>query len=419
MKDNRYQIVYRHGIALDRWTAQLWDKLVARFPNLILTQGVKSGAPASGGTHLGLGVLDLYLNGHNWKDVLHYAFNIGFFGWYRPAIPGLWKTHIHLGVRGNAMMAPSLKIQQVSWTNRRNGLKGNGADFYDYRPANYKQTAPYVTPILTTITAALLNLPAPGVGSGKDLPNPTGRIAAAMRMLRKNSIHIIAWNELGRVKSAGGGDKPSIASDFAHDTDAALGSGMRLVMPTRNWNENYLSYQSASLEVVHQYDDSILESGSGGRHLLRVVLRHKNHNKVFAVGVLQLVNGHTSMNEKDRQKQAVDAYASMAAVSAKHGDCPFVILGDVNTAKDLTGFTGKGMKRARKYADKSDGPKATYTNYYKDTPSTNAADWELDAIYWSKSWYVLTWRVVRDLVLGKYRKPRASDHDVVISSARI
>jgi hypothetical protein len=145
MTPDRNEIVYRNGIGLDRQTAALWDLLVAKFPGLILTQGVRSGAAASGGTHLGLGVLDLYLGRHagQWQAVLAYAFEIGFFGWYRPAIAGVWKTHIHLGVRGNGKMAASLKTQEISWRNGRNGLRGNGDDFYNFRPKNARTPAPW------------------------------------------------------------------------------------------------------------------------------------------------------------------------------------------------------------------------------------------------------------------------------------
>lgn len=170
MSESRYDIVYRNGIALDRWTAQLWDKLVAKFPHLILTQGVRSGAQASAGTHLGLGVLDLYLGGHAWRDVLKYAFQIGFFGWYRPELwqngRRVWKSHCHLGVRGHPKMADSLKAQQVSWTNGRNGLRGNGDDFFDYRPSNYKQDAPYGPPAERWYSVAFLNMHGDDGGTG-------------------------------------------------------------------------------------------------------------------------------------------------------------------------------------------------------------------------------------------------------------
>ncbi len=149
MTDNRNEIVWRDGIALDRQTAQKWDLLKARFPHLQLTQGVRSGAAASGNTHRGLGVLDLYLGGHAWRDVLRYAFEIGFFGWYRPELwrgkTRVWKSHIHLGVRGNAKMDPSLKAQEVSWRNLRNGLVGNGPDAFTWRPKNFRQPATYTT----------------------------------------------------------------------------------------------------------------------------------------------------------------------------------------------------------------------------------------------------------------------------------
>lgn len=156
MKDNRFQLVLRAGLWLDAWTAQRWDLLVAKFPGLQLVQGVNSGAAASGNTHRGLGVLDSYLGkwAKKWRDVLRYAFEIGFFGWYRPELWRwvgkkkvlVWKTHIHLGVRGHAKMAASLKAQFTSWVNRRNGLVGNGPDAFTWRPKNYKKAAPYKAP---------------------------------------------------------------------------------------------------------------------------------------------------------------------------------------------------------------------------------------------------------------------------------
>jgi hypothetical protein len=417
MADSRYVIVYRSGLALDAWTAQLWDKLKRKFPNLILTQGVHSGAAASGGTHLGLGVLDLYLGGHDWKAVLKYAFEIGFFGWYRPTIPGVWKTHIHLGVRNHPQMAASLKAQQVSWTNKRNGLVGNGADFYTWRPANYKSTAPYGTP--TTVKIMGFNLPAPGVGIGADLGNDHARALAAAKQVRANSPHFVAWNELGPVKTAGLGEKPSIAGAFAHDVDAALGRNFALLKPTRSYNENHLSYRSDRWDLVEQYDDSILEAkyGSGNKHLTRGVFKHAKGLTV-AIGVMHLPPGKSTSNAKDREIQAADALASIKAVSAKHDDCPYILIGDVNTNKDLAALASKGMKRARRYADKSAGPVSTYTNYAKTSPSTDVSQ-ELDSTYWSSGWYVLTWSVIRDLAKGKYRKPRPSDHDATVSTARI
>lgn len=401
MADSRYKITYRSGLALDAWTAQLWDKLKKRLPNLILTQGVRSGAAASGGTHLGLGVLDLYLGGHDWKAVLKYAFEIGFFGWYRPTLPGVWKAHVHLGVRGHPGMAASLKAQQNSWANKRNGLVGNGPDFYTWRPANYKSAAPFGKP--TTITAMQFNLPGPD-----KIGNSAARIKAAVRLVKKGNPHLIGWNELEGIKRAG------VASTFAHDVDAALGKKWKLVKPTKKLNENYISYRGDRLTVVKQYDDSILESRTGGRHLTRVVFRHAN-GLVFAVGQTHLVNDGGTQGERDRQTQGVDALESMRAVSAKHDDCPILLQGDMNLSADLSALVEAGWKRTRKFADKSDGRLATYTNYTKTKPSTSTA-WEIDQQYVSPGFYVHTYKVLRDLVKGLFRKPRASDHDAIVSS---
>lgn len=154
MKITRYTLVQRAGLWLDYWTAQLWDKLVKKFPGLQLTQGVNSGAKASAGTHVGLGVLDFYLG--KWfaqrAKVVRYAFDIGFFGWYRPELwqrgVRVWKAHVHLGVRGCIFAAQSLKNQFVSWLRGRNGLQGDGKDPFTYRPKNASKAAPYKAPLL-------------------------------------------------------------------------------------------------------------------------------------------------------------------------------------------------------------------------------------------------------------------------------
>lgn len=150
MKDNRYGRTTRRGLGMDNWTAYLWDKLVKKFPRLVLTQGSPSGAAASGNTHAGQGAIDLYLNGHDRVAVLKYAFEIGFFGWYRPELwqnrRRVWKSHVHLGVRNHPFAHATLKAQQRSWTKLRNGLRGDGKDPFTWRPANYKKAAPYGVP---------------------------------------------------------------------------------------------------------------------------------------------------------------------------------------------------------------------------------------------------------------------------------
>lgn len=205
MKLTRYTLVLRAGVWLDYWTAQLWDKLVAKFPGLQLVQGVNSGAAASGGTHLGLGVLDFYLGkwAPKWRDVLRYAFEIGFFGWFRPELwqrgKRVWKTHIHLGVRGHAKMVASLKKQQTSWTKRRNGLQGDGPDAFTWRPANFKKKAPFVDPakpvrkVHPWINARFLNL----AGNNEVLKHTFSDRAPDMASdLTHGSPHVIGVCEL-------------------------------------------------------------------------------------------------------------------------------------------------------------------------------------------------------------------------------
>lgn len=249
---------------------------------------------------------------------------------------------------------------------------------------------------------------------GEDkLPNAAERIEAAVSMVRATPLAFVGWNELVGIKREG------IASDFAHDVDAALGVDWKLVKPTKALNENYISYDSRLLSLEHQYADSILEAATGGRHLTRVVFKVKATGFVFAVGQTHLVNGSTTAHEADRQRQAADALTSMKAVSAKHANCPFIISGDMNTAKPLKALTDAGMKWTRKYADNSTSrDDTTYTNYAKTEASTNLAQ-IIDQSYVSKSFYCVGYSVRRKLdSAGTYVKPRPSDHELLVSSVR-
>jgi endonuclease/exonuclease/phosphatase family metal-dependent hydrolase len=410
MTDNRYEKIKWRGFTFDRYT-RFNIEAVERALGFVLwiVQGSYNagGVAASAGTHDGGGAADFSVRGMTAATIAQVVKALrkqGFAAWYRP--PN-WDgrgggAHIHAELIGNAQASAGAKAQWSAFRRFLNGLANNGRDL-SWHPALIR-SAPYKT---IRLRFATWNFPGPD-----KLPDPAARIRAGVKMLRGTAPPVlVGWNELEGIRKA------HVASTFAHDLDDALGAGWNLVKPTRFLNENYVSYQSKILRVVKQYDDSILQAPTGGRHLTRVVFQVIGTDLIFAVGQTHLVNGSTAAHERDRQAQAADALASMRAVSAKHDDCPFIIQGDMNTAHDLTALTKAGMKNTRVKADTSTTRDATtFTNYEKTAPSTNRV-WVIDQQYVTPSFYVVGYAVRQGLVRGKFRQPRPSDHQLVVSSA--
>lgn len=384
-------------------------------------------APASAGVHSQGGCADLAQRS---KLALWVSRNMGGAAWGRDDDPNDGQPdmsdHQHLVLKGCPHNDPA-RYQIGALEDGYNGLGRGGRGGRDDGPrsgvrwplreweqgiawAKARATPP------TVIRAAVFNLPDEGTEADPKLPNAPARIAAAIPLVQKQGAPtFIAWNELVGIKG------PGNASDHARAVDAELSSTWLLVKPTLSLNENYISYRRDLLEVVRQYDDKVLPSPHGGRHLTRVVFRHKPSAEVFAVGVTHLVHGAGDDRDASRQKQAADAVRYMGNVSKLHNDCPFILLGDMNMHHDLTAAVAAGMKRASRWADDTNGQAkaATYTNYTKTVPSTNP-EWAIDQIWFSSHWYVDEWAVLRDLTTaGEYRKPRPSDHDPSVAQARI
>lgn len=278
-------------------------------------------------------------------------------------------------------------------------------------PASAPPPPPGPTIKTTTVTVGHLNIPGPGVGIGPDLGNDANRIKQAVKLLGKKGKAVITFNELVPIQSKGVGSKFSLA--LAKE----FGPTFTLIVPTLNYNENYHLYRNDQLTVVQQHADVVLTAprGSGNKHLTPVTYRHYNGLE-FVVGVVHLPPGGSAKNEADRQDMAEQARKVLASIA---GTKPYILQGDINSANDLKGLVNAKMKRSRKYADKSDGVKATYTKYTSTTPSTNKAE-EIDQTYFSAHWYVTAYTVARLLTaLKKYVTPRPSDHDAIVSTARV
>lgn len=96
--------------------------------DLTLAQGSYNAGKvgASAGTHDGGGVVDLAPYDHERK--VRVLREIGFAAWYRPAIRGLWGSHIHAVLMGNAKLSPSAARQVTEYLAGGDGLKGTAPD---------------------------------------------------------------------------------------------------------------------------------------------------------------------------------------------------------------------------------------------------------------------------------------------------
>ena len=129
MTDRPYDRVTYSGKTLDRITLEALhaaERLLG-YP-LTVVQGSynEGGVSASAGTHDGGGVVDLMPNDHERK--VRALRRVGFAAWYRPAIAGLWGSHVHAVLIGNKFLAPSAARQVDAYRAHRDGLKSNLPD---------------------------------------------------------------------------------------------------------------------------------------------------------------------------------------------------------------------------------------------------------------------------------------------------
>lgn len=130
-----FEIVTYNGKRMDKKTRAFVQAMEEKLGYTVsITQGSYNagGVSASVGTHDQGGVLDL--PAYDWERKLRVIKDLGGWGWYRPAIPGLWGAHIHFGIRKHGNLSAGAARQEIAYDNRRDGLKSNGYDG-SYRPA--------------------------------------------------------------------------------------------------------------------------------------------------------------------------------------------------------------------------------------------------------------------------------------------
>lgn len=124
------RVIFR-GKLMDKKTQSFLVAMEAELGyELTVLQGCYNvgGVAASAGTHDGGGVVDLAP--YDWENKVRVGRKLGGFGWHRPALPGVWGEHIHIGIRNHGRLSPSAQSQQRDYdaTPPRDGLALHGLD---------------------------------------------------------------------------------------------------------------------------------------------------------------------------------------------------------------------------------------------------------------------------------------------------
>ena len=256
-----------------------------------------------------------------------------------------------------------------------------------------------------TLRPMSYNLP----GSDK-LPDPAGRVKAAVALIKSGTPGVVGLQEL-----IGPGVDLGTASTFAKSLDVAMGAGWTLITPTTAHNENYALLNDAKTTLIKQYPDTKLyaKSGGGGRHITRMALKDETSGRVFAFGVTHLHDGPSM--EPVRQEQAVLAMKAMKVISELNGDCPIVIVGDMNTGSQLAGFIDGGLQNVMiGAAESTNAAYATYATIGDDTPNLGKP---IDQLYASKAFTMNGYTVLLGLdSSGTWPSLKPSDHVPVLGS---
>lgn len=127
-----YGLTTRDGETLDNMTAaalQAAEREAGTSVNIM--QGGHSSYAASGGTHEGLGVVDINVPNGDWVGVMTAMRKVGFAAWVRN-VPGFGYAgsgaHIHAVLIGNEKLSPQAAVQVQSYLNNDDGLAGSRAD---------------------------------------------------------------------------------------------------------------------------------------------------------------------------------------------------------------------------------------------------------------------------------------------------
>lgn len=275
------------------------------------------------------------------------------------------------------------------------------------KPSTPKPPTPKPTPKRNTWRLATFNMP--DSASGK-MPGDEGqRIAQMHAILADRNLDAIAIQEaVGRE----GKDDPS---DFAAEIAERFGKAWTLVVPTTNYNENYWLVNSATAEFEQHADAKIYGTVGGktlgGRHVSLITLNSKGGLGEIDLGNTHLIND----NLPGAEVQAGLSASSLSKVGDEAAR-PRALLGDFNTPGPLSALSAAGLRNTRLVAAATTNRDvSTYQGKTRSTPASDGR-WIIDGVWASNHFGVTGYTVETDLVSGKFRTPRTSDHLPVITA---
>lgn len=277
----------------------------------------------------------------------------------------------------------------------------------DTKKPSTPKPPPTPSPKRETWRLATFNMP--DSASGKMPGDESKRIAQMHALLSNRDLDAIALQEA--VGREGKGD----ASDFAAEIAERFGKGWALVVPTTDYNENYWLVNTATAEFEQHADARIYGTLGGktlgGRHVSLVTLNSKANLGEIDLGNTHLIND----NLAGAEVQAALAASSLSKVGDEAAR-PRALLGDFNTPGPLSALSAAGLRNARLVAAATTNRDvSTYQGKTRSTPASDAR-WIIDGVWASNHFGVTGYTVETDLVSGKFRTPRTSDHLPVLTA---
>lgn len=267
----------------------------------------------------------------------------------------------------------------------------------------YLTTKEQPKPKAATLRVGTFNLP-----DAAKLPDTAARIREGVKQVLDADLDVVGYQELVNRKSDG------VPSAHAKAILEELGDGWSVLTPKGHdavWSEDYTFYRIARVELVKQFDDVILPSGFGNRHMGSAIFRDKASGREFHFTNTHLVDGKDAGAGRTAQGRVLEATSHTQAAGR-----PRIIVGDFNRSDRLPALVAAGMLDTRTEAKATtNADYATHTKWAVKTPSKDP-DHVFDHIEVSAGATVNGYTIV-GISGGKFVPSlRPSDHQFVIAS---
>ena len=131
---------------------------------------------------------------------------------------------------------------------------------------------------------------------------------------------------------------------------SSLGAPYRGLAPGSPKAQIGIVYNSETLKLIDS-GNTPLPMEKTDRRIMWAVLEQKSTGKVFLFGSTHLDNGKGAAKNALRVKEAKVVISVLKSVSARHGDCPTILTGDINSYPGLSGGNGAYTTLVKAFLD--------------------------------------------------------------------